>query len=466
MANNLTGALAKLQSKQLPNGGWPWFEGMRDSRYITQHIVTGFGHLDNLGITNIKDDRSTWNMVRKAVSYLDARIHEDYEKIKNEHPDKLREQHIGRLHIQYLYARSYFLDEIAIDRRYMEAFIFFREQAKKYWLEQDKYMQGMIALAINRIDEKTIPLAIMASIKEHALYDDEMGMYWKSSQGYFWYQAPIEMQALLIEAFDEVVHDMESVEKMKIWLLKQKQTQDWETSRATTEDCYALLLRGSDLLASDEPVDITMGREKVDPGALEGVTVEAGTGYFRTSWHGNEIKPAMGSIEVTKKDEGIAWGAVYWQYFEDLDKISPHATPLNLTKELFIEKNTSSGPVLEPIADGGSIRVGDKVMVRIELRVDRDMEFVHMKDMRAAALEPVNVISGYRYQGGLGYYESTGDAATNFFFSYLRKGTYVFEYPLIASQKGDFSNGITTIQCMYAPEFASHSAGIRIGVVP
>ncbi len=129
-----------------------------------------------------------------------------------------------------------------------------------------------------------------------------------------------------------------------------------------------------------------------------------------------------------------------------------------------MENNTDAGPILEPIEDGTQINVGNKVIVRIEIRVDRDMEFVHMKDMRASAFEPVNVLSGYRYKGGLGYYETTLDASTNFFFDYLRKGTYVFEYPLIASQKGDFSNGITTIQCMYAPEFTSHSEGVRVVV--
>jgi len=466
MANNLTGALAKLQRKQLPNGGWPWFEGMKDSRYITQHIVTGFGHLDHLGVSSIRDDRTTWNMIRKAVSYLDERIREDYEKILEKYPEKMEEQHISQLQIQYLYARTYFLTDNPVSKRNEEAFNYFREQAKKYWLKQSKYLQGMIALALNRIGEKSIPSDIMASIKEHALFNEEMGMYWKSPEGHFWYQAPIESQALLIEAFDEVAHDMESVEKMKIWLLKQKQTHDWKTSRATTEACYALLLRGSDLLASDQLVDITIGKQKIDPKALEDVKVEAGTGYFQTSWHGSEIKSGMGNIEVTKKDEGIAWGAVYWQYFEDLDKITPHETPLSIKKQLFVEKNRASGPVIEAIADNGSIHVGDKVMVRVELRVDRDMEYVHLKDMRAAALEPINVLSGYRYQGGLGYYETTGDAATNFFFSYLRKGTYVFEYPLVASQKGDFSNGITAIQCMYAPEFASHSEGIRLSVIP
>jgi len=161
----------------------------------------------------------------------------------------------------------------------------------------------------------------------------------------------------------------------------------------------------------------------------------------------------------------VSWGSIYWRYFEEADKISASSTPLKLSKKLFIEKNTDRGPVLIPVSENDELHIGDKIKVRIELRVDRDMEYVHMKDMRASGLEPVNVLSEYKWQGSLGYYESTRDASTNFFFNYLRKGTYVFEYPLFASQTGSFSNGITTIQCMYAPEFASRSEGIRISVV-
>ena len=117
---------------------------------------------------------------------------------------------------------------------------------------------------------------------------------------------------------------------------------------------------------------------------------------------------------------------------------------------------------MDALQEGAKIKVGDKIKVRIELRVDRDMEYVHMKDMRAACMEPVNVLSGYKYHDGLGYYESTKDASTNFFFSWLTKGTYVFEYPMFVTHEGDFSNGITTIQCMYAPEFTSHSEGVRV----
>jgi len=464
MASGLRSALGKLQQAQLPNGGWPWFEGMKDNRYITQHMVTGFGHLDHLGVTEIRNDAATWNMLTKAVFYLDDRMREDYEDISKNFEKFREEQHIGRLQIQYLYARSYFLEDIKLSKRNEEAFAYFREQAKTYWLKQDKYMQGMIALAMNRLGVKSLPSEIIASLKEHALYDDEMGMYWRKEGGYYWYEAPVETQALMIEAFDEVAHDMISVEKMKIWLLKQKQTQDWETTKATTEACYALLLRGSDLLASDELVEIKVGDKVFDPGKMDGVQVEAGTGYFQTSWMGGDISPEMGHVTVTKKDEGIAWGAMYWQYFEDLDRITPAKTPLSINKKLFVEENTKSGPVIRALEDGETIKVGDRIKVRIEISSDRDMEFIHLKDMRAAGFEPVNVLSGYRYQDGLGYYESTLDASTDFFIGFLPRGTYVFEYPLVASQAGDFSNGITTIQCMYAPEFSSHSEGIRVKI--
>lgn len=125
---------------------------------------------------------------------------------------------------------------------------------------------------------------------------------------------------------------------------------------------------------------------------------------------------------------------------------------------------TDKGETLIPITEEQPLKVGDKVRVRIELRCDRDMEFIHLKDMRAAGFEPTNVLSRYKYQDGLYYYESTRDAATNFFFDYISKGTYVFEYTLIATLAGNYHNGISSIQCMYAPEFTSHSAGTLVRI--
>lgn len=464
MANELESALNKLQKIQVSNGGWPWFEGMPDSRYITQHIVTGMGHLDHLGVKRIRENIQTWNMVKNAVRYLDNRIREDYEWILKHDKENINKDHLWYEQIQYLYARSYFKD-IPISANNQKAFEYYKGQAQKYWLGKGRYMNGMIALGLHRYGDKEVPLDIMKSLKENSLVSEELGMYWKENyEGFYWYEAPIESQALLIEAFDEVANDKKAVDDLRIWLLKSKQTQDWKSTKATTEAVFALLLRGTDWLATESNVEISLGELKIDQKNLQDTKIEAGTGYFKTSWSGSNIKPQMGNVSVSKKDEGVSWGAVYWQYFEQLDKITPHKTPLQLVKKLFIEKNTPSGPVIEPVTESTKLKPGDKLKVRIELRVDRDMEYVHMKDMRASGFEPVNVFSRYKYQDGLGYYESTRDAATNFFFDRLPKGTYVFEYPLVAAHAGDFSNGITTIQCMYAPEFTSHSEGIRVKV--
>ncbi len=476
MTKELNRALKKLKKNQVSNGGWPWFKGGRESRYITQHIVTGLGHLDHLGVKNVRKDSKTWNMTKAAIRYLDMRIVEDYEYIKEHFEDWKTTQHLNNIHIQYMYSRSFFKD-VKMSANTQEAFDYFFKQSQTYWLQFNNYAQGMIALANHRNPvPKTgihVEQLIIASLKEKAIKHEELGMYWKGMMdgGYYWYQAPIETQALMIEAFNEIGTNKDDVEDLKAWLLKQKQTTDWKTTKATAEACYALLLQGTDLLANDDLVDVKVGKYYIDYSAkpstnkyAKQVKADPGTGYFKTAWEGDEVTADMGQIMVTKKENGVAWGAVYWQYFEDLDKITPHKTPLIIKKKLFKQKNTDKGPVLDPISENNVLQVGDKVMVRIEIRVDRNMEYVHMKDMRASGFEPINVLSRYKWQDGLGYYESTKDASTNFFFDYLPRGTYVFEYPLRVANKGDFSNGITTIQCMYAPEFASHSEGIRVKV--
>jgi hypothetical protein len=465
MADELGRATSKLVKGQAANGGWPWFDGMPESQYITQHIVNGFGHLDRLGVKTVRNDDQIWQMLRKAIDYLDEQIAENYKDIQKYHKkDELEKNQLSYTAIHYLYGRSFFKD-IEIPKRAREAYEYFLKQSEKYWLSMDLYARGMIALYLNRFDKSTVATDIVKSLREMASQSDELGMFWKTNQGgYYWYQAPIETQALMIEVFNEIAKSQDEVEALKVWLLKQKQTQDWKTTKATTEAIYALLLTGQNWLEIDEMVKIKLGDEFIDPTQMEDVAIEAGTGYFKKSWSGQEIQPEMGKVQLEKTDPGVAWGGLYWQYFEDLDRITPHETPLKLSKKLFVERITERGKAIEPIEKKTKLVVGDKVIVRIELHVDRDMEYVHMKDMRASGFEPINVFSQGKYQDGLYYYESTKDAATNFFMHWLPKGTYVFEYPLRVTHQGDFANGITTIQCMYAPEFTSHSEGIRVKV--
>jgi hypothetical protein len=467
MSLQLQSAIDKLKEMQSPNGGFVWFKGGPDNRYMTQYIVTGIGHLKKLNALPVNQEITLKSILDKAIPYLDKRLKEDYDDLIKNKAD-LSKNNLSAIAIQYLYMRSFF-PEYPVAKEIETAYNHYRNQAKKYWLSESKYMQGMIALALNRTNETSTASAIIKSLKENSINNEELGMYWKewNNHGYWWYQAPIESQSLMIEAFSEIGKDAKTIGDLKRWLLKNKQTNNWKTTKGTADACYALLLQGSNWLSEEKNVVIKLGNTTFNN---KDEKQEAGIGYFKRKIDGDKVKPEMGSIKVTvsssSKDNSQlpSWGSVYWQYFENLDKITFSETPLKLSKKLFIEKNSDKGPVLVPVNDGDKLHIGDKIKVRIELRVDRDMEYVHMKDMRASCMEPTNVISQYKYQDGLGYYETTKDVSTNFFFGYLSKGTYVFEYPIFVTHAGNFSNGITTIQCMYAPEFSAHSEGVRVNV--
>ena len=462
MAGEQNRAIRTLEERQASNGGFAWFPGGRESWYITQYIVEGFGHLRKLNAMNEKDHPAAWKISKKAVKYIDSELLAHYKELEKrvKKGDATWEgDHVDNMVIHYLYARSFFLDQ-DLPKELRKPYQYYLGQAKTYYLGKGHYQEGLIALALQRNSEKETAQNIMKSLKERSITNDELGMYWKQEYGYFWYQLPVETNALMIEAFDEIMDDKESVYQLKVWLLKNKQTNHWKTTKATSAAVYALLMSGENWLLEDQPISIKLGSMEVKP-----EKTEAGTGYFKQSWD-KEMLPSvseMSHVTVENPNAAIAWGAVYWQYFEDLDKIKVFKdTPIQLKKELFRERMTDRGVILDKINEGDPLRVGDKLKMRIELRVDRAMEYVHMKDMRAAGFEPTNVLSQYKWQDGLGYYESTRDLATDFFFSYLRPGVYVFEYPLTAQLKGNFSNGITTIQCMYAPEFSSHSEGVRV----
>lgn len=462
ISGELDANLAKLREMQNETGGFPWFKGGRDDCYITQYIVTGIGRLLRKKV--ISSNKELYTILEKAFPYLDRMIREDYDQLIRS-KSKLQEFTPSPLQVQYLYLRTCF-DDLPILASSAKAYDFFTARAKATWVSQSKYLQGMIALTQHRSKDAVTAKAILKSLRETAINSEELGMYWKNNRSWWWQNAPIEQQALLIEAFHEIEGNSVTVDDLKVWLLKNKQTNNWESTKATADACYALLMTGSDWLSEKKAVSVHLGDLAVTTAPDD---LQAGTGYFKKSFQKADVQAAMGNVQIEVNSQNASkstsWGAVYWQYFEDLDKITFAETPLKLSKKLFVEKKTDRGPVLSAVSEIDSLNVGDKLVVRIELRVDRDMEYVHMKDMRASALEPVNVLSGYKWQDGLGYYESTKDASTNFFFDQLRKGTYVFEYSLFVNHAGDFSNGITSIQCMYAPEFTAHSEGTRVRVL-
>ena len=466
LQERLNAQVAKLQELQQPSGGWPWFPGMRENLSVTMQILTGIGRMNQLMVRYNNQEDKMAEISQRGVRYLQQELIRQYQDLKEHQRFNPETYEPTATQIRLLYTLSYFIysinpESLSSEEQYElnEAMNFFASHGYKTWLKKESMLQGMIALTAFRYGETQVARQILNSLSERALHHDELGMYWAEKAGYQWYQAPIERQVLFIEAYAEILHDQSSVDAMKTWLLKQKQTQQWPTNSATADACYALIMRGSDLLSKVPAVVIRIGDQRIDPAHDPGINREAGTGYFRMSWPGNQIKPEMGHIAITKSSEGIAWGGLYWQYFQKLDQITQYATPLKVEKQLINRKD-------------GSYQIGDIIIVRLTITSDRDMSFVHLKDLRAAGFEPYipstqsprNPLSGYRYQGGLGYYQETTDVATNFFFDYLPKGTWVLEYKLVANNAGDFSEGIATIQCYYAPEFSAHSAGSRLQI--
>lgn len=466
MKTSQEAAFEKLKQKQKASGGFSWFDGSEESEYITRHILAGLGHLSKLTKTTDSNNKKD-QIAKTGIPFLDTKFIEDY---KNRTKDlKLSEKIIwgspySNLH--YLYTRSFYLEKHPLSDTLKKAVKLYLETAKNDWLNYSIYEKGLAALTLNRFDEKETAKKIIESLKETASSNEDSGMYWIANKsGWYWYQSPIETQALLIEAFAEVNNDKKSIDAMKVWLLKNKQTKNWPTTKSTTEAVYALLTQGTDWLSVKDNTVIKLGDEKIVTKKLAENEKEAETGYIKLNWKAEEVKKEMASINIQNKSKVPGFGGVYWQYFEDLDKIKNNSgSVLSVSKELYLKKNTLKGDQLEKITSKNALKVGDLVTVRLIIISKEDTEYIHLKDMRASCFEPINVLSKYQYKDRLGYYTSTKDAATHFFFDRIDKGTYVIEYDIRVNNSGEFSNGITTIESMYAPEFASHTKGIRVKV--
>ncbi len=453
MDDQLARALEKLGEMQREDGLWPWFPGSPGSEHTTLNIVTGFARLRHLGVeTNITP-------ALQAIPALDAaltRIHRQLIDVK-----RLDQPNLTPLIAHHLYTRSFFMRDIAPDAPARAAIDYFTGQARQHWANLgSRFPRAQAALALHRLGHGDDAKLITRSLRENAVVHDELGMFWNDRPGWFWWQAPIESQALMIEAFREIDADDEAVDLCQVWLIKQKQTHNWPTSRATADAIFALLLGGDDLLTGNDLMRISLGGETLAP-----ADVEAGTGFYQHRIPAADIRPELGDITLTKTDAGVAWASVHWQYLEDIGNITPHnETPLTLEKSLFRRINTDVGPQLVALENGTRVSVGDELVTRVVVRTDRAMDYVHLKDNRGSGAEPVNVLSGYRWQDRIGYYETTRDTATHFFIDHLPPGTHVFESSVRIQHAGTWQAGHAEIRCLYAPEFSAHTASTHLDV--
>jgi hypothetical protein len=453
--------LQQLKKLQTSNGGLTWFPGMPDNRYLTQYFAGGFGHLKQLGALEMNSMPGLEEMIRKMVAYLDMRNREDFTEIKRRDSNYLSNDHLGWMATQYLYVRSFFPDWKIQDAD-KEAYDYFMKQAGQFAIKREIYAKGMLSLALHRSGNSKVVPMLISSLRQTAITSTREGMYWKSVvYGGSWYEAPIETQALMVEVFSEITGDKNTVDALKTWLLRQKQTSRWKSPRATADACYALLLSGGSWTSVTRNDQVQVGKIN-----LADMEAAPGTGYIRKTWEAKEISADMATVQVTKKDNNPSWGALYWQYWEDMDKVISASADLTLRRQVYKVVFTDAGEILEPINSEVEVNVGDKIRVRLEIQADRDLEFVHISDSRGSGMEPLDVLSGYQYKSGLWAYMVTGDAATHWYIDRLRKGSYTMEYTVFAAAAGYYISGVAQGECLYAPEFRAHTNGIKVMVKP
>lgn len=455
--NNIT-ALTKLKDLQLNSGAWTWYKGMSGSRYITTYILETLVRLYNL--TSDTPNSDVQQMRNTAFTFLHNEALAEYKNIREAEKRGSKFTGISGSALEYLYLVAISGEQVPSSAR--EAYNYFLSKLPETLTTQPVKEKALAAIILSKAGKQAAADGFMASLKEHLVQTDELGMYFAFNESpYRWNDLRIPAHVAVMEAFDIVAKDSKTVEEMKIWLLKQKQTQQWDSPVSTANAVYALLHRGSNLLENQGDVRINLNGKVLE--TLSGSTVP-GIGYIKESYTDTKMVSNPGKITVEKRDAGIAWGAVYAQYNEDIDKVTQRGNELNVDKKLYIEKTVGSDRQLIPVTAETKLTIGDRVVSRITITLDRAMDFVQLKDQRGACFEPIGALSGYRWSNGFGYYVAVKDASTNFFFDSLGKGVYVLEYSYRVSRSGTYQAGLAVMQSAYAPEYASHSASMKVEV--
>ena len=444
MNSQLAVSVEKLGELQNADGAWSWYKGMQGSRYVTTQVMEMLVRLNAL--THQDADSRMQPMIQKGFEYLGKQAAEEYKSMKEAEKKGAVGIRPSEQVLRYLYICA--LDGKApVDEKVNRYFI---DKLSGEGKELTIYEKALGAIILQQAGKVAEAKLFMQSLMEYSVVTDEMGRYFDTPKArYSWFSYKIPTEVAAMEAIQRITKDTKAIDEMKRWLLKQKQTQTWETLIATADAVYALMATGaSDLLANTGGVEITLGKEMIR------TPVDDAIGYIKKTVIGDVMN--IKKVRVDKEGTGMGWGAVYAQYLESMDQIGEQGNGLSVSRQLY------KGD--EALNESAPLKVGDKITVRLTVKADRDMDFVQIKDDRAACMEPLQAVSGFRWSNGLGYYQATKDASTQFFIDQMRKGTYVIEYQVYVNRTGEYQTGIATVQSAYAPEFGGHTGGYRVMV--
>ncbi|MDO5615613.1 MAG: hypothetical protein Q4G16_05445, partial [Cruoricaptor ignavus] len=456
MKNNIQNDWAELLKLQNPDGGFSWHSGYPSSYQTSLYILRNLGKINEWLKGNVSDyqNNEQKEMAKNLIKFVDAEM-ENSRWFNN--PKEIW----SNTALDYLDARRYWEQQYPLKGKLATLKNTVIQKAEKADIKDFTFF-GLhrAALLFDIYGLKKVSQKLIHYLKETSTETETQGVYWKQNLNHWgWYSAKTINHAGALEAFQKLTPTDESfIEEMKIWLVTQKEVNSWANSRATAEVIFTILNSGKSWTTHDsDKAEIIWGGKTLAPQTQA-------TGYLKQTIANEKIDKNLATVTVKKDSPGIVQGGLFWQYYEDLDKIKSSESYISITKELYKKVKTENGEILQKISEKSPLKVGDKVTVRMILNTDRAMEFIHLKDMRAAGFEPLDVLSGYQWKNNLGYYQSTKDASTNFYIQYMPKGKYIFEYDYICNASGTFSGGITTLQNYYAPQMNAHTKGINVKI--
>ena len=455
----LSYALEKLIALQQSDGRWSWYPGMRGNDYVTAYVTELLLRLPRL--TGKPLPTHAAERVRRALKAIYQEAHRATEEMKqSEKQSGKRRMLLPDAAHSYLYLTALQGAEIPSDQRGTHRYLL--ERVARQLTHCDLMRKAESAYILWQAGQREEANRFLRSLQEYLVQEKENGTHLAETEpGQAWGHRALRLQVRALEVLQLTDTPDALIEEMKLWLLKQKQTCSWESSVASADAIYALLSYGRPLLADEGAVEIRIGSEQWN-------TTDAGTPGLQYSYRSfSEPHPVLKARQITirKSDQGAAWGAVYAQYASPLSDLREQGNELRVEKHYYVERLDANGqPKLHPLSDGEALQVGEKVVARLTLRLERAMEFLHLKDGLAACLEPTGALSGYRWSNGMGYYIDRKDAAVHCYFDRLAKGVYVLEQPYHVVRSGRYQTGIATLQCHYAPEFTAHSSAREIEV--
>lgn len=458
MKQRLQMTVDQLQKLQNSDGSWSWWEGMQGSLYMTVAVSKTLVRLN----TMIGTQQETADMLSEAFKFMRKEIAKEVVELKKLEKKGYKDIRPSDTAVSYLYLCALDGRELPTAAKADNAYLVNLLAKKTTELTIYGKATSAIILAKNGYTKKAAEY--LQSIKEYTVFTEEMGRYFDTRRAYYsWFDYRIPTEVAAIEALQTITpDDRQTIEEMQRWLLQEKRTQAWDTPVNAVNAIYAFFGNpGSQNASSNMKALSTQNTQStmtLDGKALELPKATAGIGYVKTSMEVATPDSQPSTLVIEKTGTDTSWGAVYAQFLQPIAEIEDAASGIKVTREII--SSTQTTPL--PVGGGreGALKVGDRITVRITITADRDYDFVQVVDKRAACMESVQQLSGYRR----GYYVSSKDCTTNYYFDMLPKGKHEIETEYYIDREGTYQTGTCTVQCAYAPEYYGRAKGAELGV--